>query len=185
MIYNVDLILGGEKQSLVLKGDGVKGTLASMNLVIDGEPIDNIIYYNISPLTCINKKDVLLNIEVDKEASIKEYVENNMTDDELIQLVDMLDSYSGMDGLAAYDMDDIDEILYGKKPSEIVLLMFYGNGFNPINDYFRFDGCGNLESFDKEDYIKEIKDCMDDVVSTLMDTGCRDFTDELNEILDI
>lgn len=82
-------------------------------------------------------------------------------------------------------MDDMDEILYGIRPSEVALLIFYGNGFSPINDYFRFDGCGNLESFDKEDYIQEIKDCMDDVISTLMDTGCRDFTDELNEILDI
>ena len=177
-------LLEGEKQSLVLKGDEVKSTLASMNLVTD-ESIDNIIYYNISPLICINKKDVLLNIEVDKEASIKEYVENNMTDDELIQLVDMLDSYSGMDGLAAYDMDDIDELLYGKRPSEVALLIFYGDGFNPNEEYFRFDGCGNLESFDKEDYIQELKDSEDDIVNTLMDTGCRDFTDELNEILDI
>ena len=184
MIYNVDLILEGEKQSLVLKGDEVKSTLASMNLVTD-ESIDNIIYYNISPLICINKKDVLLNIEVDKEASIKEYVENNMTDDELIQLVDMLDSYSGMDGIAAYNMDDMDEILYGKTPSDVALLIFYGDGFNPNEEYFRFDGCGNLESLEEMDYIQEIKDCMDEVVSTLMDTGCRDFTDELNEILDI
>ena len=184
MIYNVELLINEEKQVMVFNRNEVEGVLRYLDLVTD-ESIEDIIELNISPIKSENGKDVLLNIEVDKEASIKEYVENNMTDDELIQLVDMLDSYSGMDGLAAYNMDDMDEIMYGKRPSEVALLMFYGNGFNPINDYFRFDGCGNLESFDKEDYIKEIKDCMDDVVSTLMDTGCRDFTDELNEILDI
>ena len=184
MIYNVDLILDGEKQTLVLNREEVKDTLNAMNLVTE-ECSDDIIDFNITDIESEDGENVLLNIEVDKEASIKEYVENNMTDDELIQLVDMLDSYSGMDGLAAYNMDDMDEILYGKTPSEVALLIFYGSGFSPINDYFRFDGCGNLESFDKEDYIQEIKDCMDDVVSTLMDTGCRDFTDELNEILDI
>lgn len=184
MIYNVELLINEEKQVMVFNRNEVEGVLRYLDLVTD-ESIEDIIELNISPIKSENGKDVLLNIEVDKEASIKEYVENNMTDDELIQLVDMLDSYSGMDGLAAYNMDDMDEIMYGKRPSEVALLIFYGNGFSPINDYFRFDGCGNLESFDKEDYIQEIKDCMDDVISTLMDTGCRDFTDELNEILDI
>ena len=184
MIYNVELLINEEKQVMVLDRNEVEGVLRYLDLATD-ESIEDIIELNISPIKSENGKDVLLNIEVDKEASIKEYVENNMTDDELIQLVDMLDSYSGMDGLAAYDMDDMDEIMYGKRPSEVALLIFYGSGFSPINDYFRFDGCGNLESFDKEDYIQEIKDCMDDVVSTLMETGCRDFTDELNEILDI
>ncbi len=184
MIYNVELLINEEKQVMVFNRNEVEGVLRYLDLVTD-ESIEDIIELNISPIKSENGKDVLLNIEVDKEASIKEYVENNMTDDELIQLVDMLDSYSGMDGLAAYNMDDMDEIMYGERPSEVALLIFHGKGFNPINDYFRFDGCGNLESFDKEDYIQEIKDCMDDVVSTLMDTGCRDFTDELNEILDI
>lgn len=184
MIYNVELLINEEKQVMVFNRNEVEGVLRYLDLVTD-ESIEDIIELNISPIKSENGKDVLLNIEVDKEASIKEYVENNMTDDELIQLVDMLDSYSGMDGLAAYNMDDMDEIMYGKRPSEVALLIFYGNGFSPIKDYFRFDGCGNLESFDKEDYIQEIKDCMDDVISTLMDTGCRDFTDELNEILDI
>ena len=184
MIYNVELLINEEKQVMVFNRNEVEGVLRYLDLVTD-ESIEDIIELNISPIKSENGKDVLLNIEVDKEASIKEYVENNMTDDELIQLVDMLDSYSGMDGLAAYNMDDMDEIMYGKRPSEVALLIFYGNGFSPNNDYFRFDGCGNLESFDKEDYIQEIKDCMDDVISTLMDTGCRDFTDELNEILDI
>jgi len=184
MIYNVELLINEEKQVMVFNRNEVEGVLRYLDLVTD-ESIEDIIELNISPIKSENGKDVLLNIEVDKEASIKEYVENNMTDDELIQLVDMLDSYSGMDGLAAYNMDDMDEIMYGKRPSEVALLIFYGNGFSPINDYFRFDGCGNLESFDKEDYIQEIKDCMDDVISTLMDTGCRDFTDELNKILDI
>ena len=183
MIYNVELLINEEKQVMVFNRNEVEGVLRYLDLVTD-ESIEDIIELNISPIKSENGKDVLLNIEVDKEASIKEYVENNMTDDELIQLVDMLDSYSGMDGLVAYNMDDMDEIMYGKRPSEVALLIFYGNGFSPINDYFRFDGCGNLESFDKEDYIQEIKDCMDDVISTLMDTGCRDFTDELNEILD-
>jgi len=43
-----------------------------------------------------------------------------------------------------YD-DNINEIMEGKEPIEIIRMTAYGD-FNYSHDYFRFDGYGNLES---------------------------------------
>lgn len=51
------------------------------------------------------------------------------------------------DDLDAYPMDELDEALYGLSPSDIVNKVHYGD-FNPADDYFTFDGYGNLESVD-------------------------------------
>lgn len=46
-----------------------------------------------------------------------------------------------------YDMDDFDEIMYGMKPYDIARKIWFGD-FNPMSDYWKFDGCGNLESLE-------------------------------------
>lgn len=46
-----------------------------------------------------------------------------------------------------YSMGEFDEYMYGVKPWEIARSAFFGD-FNPTHDYFTFNGCGNLESFD-------------------------------------
>lgn len=49
------------------------------------------------------------------------------------------------------DMGMFDDILYGKSPIDIAMMVAYGD-FNPSHDYFRFDGYGNLESTDTPCY---------------------------------
>lgn len=82
----------------------------------------------------------------------------------------MLDQY-GLEYLAEeipdnapIDMDDIDDFLTGKKPSDVIRMAFNGrrhgfpnDSFNPNDEWFVFDGYGNLESIPHLDkYLMEI-----------------------------
>lgn len=78
------------------------------------------------------------------------------------------------------DMCTINEILSGKKPTEILNMVFYGN-FNPNDSYFRFNGIGYLESCDypKYDWID-----IDEIVDYIIDNN-EDFdVDEIRDALD-
>jgi hypothetical protein len=83
--------------------------------------------------------------------------------------IEELDSYNGCLGDDRYyNMDELDEIFHGSNLTEILLRSFYGysednymtdsqgnkeyNQFNPNQDYFRFNGYGNLVSSSKKDY---------------------------------
>lgn len=59
-----------------------------------------------------------------------------------------------------YSMNDFDEIMSGYEPWEIARSCFYGD-FKPCDDYFRFNGYGNLESLDSWEVEKEIKEDRD------------------------
>lgn len=63
-----------------------------------------------------------------------------------------------------YNMDEFDEILYDTKPSEIANLIYFGH-YSPNDKYFKFDGYGNIESFN---YIADEID-EDDVIDYLID----------------
>lgn len=54
-----------------------------------------------------------------------------------------------------YDMDDFDELMYGMNPHDIARKIWFGD-FNPMSDYWKFDGYGNLESFE---YVSDWIDC--------------------------
>lgn len=47
-------------------------------------------------------------------------------------------------------MEDFNDLFYGKKPLEVAEMLEYGD-FNSGDDYFAFDGCGNIESFNDLD----------------------------------
>lgn len=54
-----------------------------------------------------------------------------------------------------FSMDEFDEIMDGRTPSDIAGRIFYGK-FNPWDDYFQFNGYANLESFNDynvDDYV--------------------------------
>ena len=44
-----------------------------------------------------------------------------------------------------YDMEEFDEIMHGTEPHVLACQIYFGD-FNPIHDYFMFDGYGNLQS---------------------------------------
>jgi hypothetical protein len=81
-----------------------------------------------------------------------------------------------------YSMDEIDEILYGEEPHRILLMQFNGHEFNPNDDYFYFNGYGNLESFNNfEDWNSNvyISDIARYIVSSGNDFGCYDIEEAL------
>ena len=82
-----------------------------------------------------------------------------------------------------YDMEEFDEIMDGMSPWNIATKIFYGD-FRPNDNYFRFDGCANLESFDyisDEVDLEEIADYIVDNDEDFDDSDIREILDEENE----
>ena len=67
-----------------------------------------------------------------------------------------------------FSMDELDEVLQGIEPSEILRSALFGHDesqgkikstFNLNRDYFHYNGFGNLVSTDKRDYSDYLNDC--------------------------
>lgn len=114
-------------------------------------------------------------------AKIKKYLEEEATWEELYRLYQDCASYDGsFDDI--YNMDDIDDLLVGLEPSRILSMGKYGN-FNPHDDYFMFNGYGNLESmseYDLEDHIGYHKDDIIEHALELHEANDIDVTDSIN-----
>ena len=118
--------------------------------------------------------------------TIKEYLLNNM--EVTKEVVHYLNSWNScLDYLEVCNMEDLDECLEGYEPSEIINMIFYGDGtFNPNCDYFKFDAYGNLESLDEYDLEVEYKLYIDEIVEALLENmdNIDIFDDELQDMLD-
>lgn len=111
-----------------------------------------------------------------KKEQIIEILEN-LDDSEKMSIYRDFVNETGYDNI--FDMDELDEILSGEEPSLIANMIFYGD-FRPNDNYFMFDGCGNLESFD---YLDD-KMYFDEMAQYMIDYD-EDFdNDEIREILD-
>lgn len=79
----------------------------------------------------------------------------------------MASEINGYDGSLEYfewyDMDDLDEIMHGQDAYWIACRVHFGD-FNPMDDYFSFDGYGNLISLSTYDFEDEISDNADEIV---------------------
>ncbi len=111
---------------------------------------------------------------ITKETIINEIINIFKNNTDLFNdCIEQLDNWNGyLNDDRFYSMDEIDEILCDKKPSEIMYMTFFGhdldgyttdiNGckhyceFNPNSDYFRFNGYGNLVSTNYIDYSDHI-----------------------------
>lgn len=60
-----------------------------------------------------------------------------------------------------YHIDELDELLEGKNISEILDMAFFGK-YNPSDEYFRFDGYGNLLTMD-EGQVTKYMELFDDL----------------------
>lgn len=107
-------------------------------------------------------------IEEIKNEIINYFTEN---EDEFNEVIEELDSYNGYLGDDRYfNMDDLDEMLYGLTPTEVLNRTFYGGDadtkdaqgnrgeFNPNREYFYYNGYGNLVSTDYKDYTYHLDD---------------------------
>ena len=133
-------------------------------------------------------------IEEIKKA-IKAYFEAN--EDDFITVIEELDSYNGYLGDDRYyNMDELDEMLYGLTPSEVLARTYYGgdddtkdaNGnrgeFNPNRAYFYYNGYGNLVRTDyKDNYMYHLDDYF---INDLIENECNlyEIPDEVQELID-
>lgn len=83
------------------------------------------------------------------------------------QLRTMVSEMSGWDGsfeeLHAWDMGVFNEMMEGQEPEWIAHRIYFGD-FNPMHEFFRFNGYGNLESFNTFEYSEELEDRHDEIV---------------------
>ena len=102
-----------------------------------------------------------------REEAIRNYIEN-LSKGELVELMQHMNGYDNcFDYFTYYDMAEFDEFLDGYTPMEIARMIHFGE-FNPYDDYFRFDGYGNLESLDWQEICAEAKDSKDDIIDHLV-----------------
>ena len=100
--------------------------------------------------------------------SIKNYLLGN--EKELLNIVQEINSYNGsLDNLNFYENDeDFFNTFFADNPMEVARATFYGN-YKYCDQYVRFNGYGNLESFDEYEAMKEIKAYIDDIVTCLLE----------------
>ena len=103
-----------------------------------------------------------------KFENIKNYLLGN--EEELRSIVQEINSYNGsLDNLNFYENDeDFFNTFFADNPMEVARATFYGN-YKYCDQYVRFNGYGNLESFDEYEAMKEIKSYIDDIVTCLLE----------------
>ena len=105
-----------------------------------------------------------------REQAIRTYVEN-ISDDELVELIQYMNGYDGcFEDCVYFDMDEFDEFMSNYSPMEIAEMVYFGGDFNPSDDYFRFTIYGNLESADWSDVKLEAEDLKDDIIDHLVNS---------------
>lgn len=118
----------------------------------------------------------------DKELRIEKALEKMCPEDLLMLHNEYCDATNRMDN-CVYFMDDFDELMDGMKPWEIARAAFYGNHFNPSDDYFYFNAYGNLESLQYADDADGEIIFTGDIAEYIARTGDALGNDEISEIL--
>lgn len=118
-----------------------------------------------------------------KELKIEKAIEE-MCPEEIIMLHNnYCEACNRMDDYI-YFMDDFDEMMSGMKPWEIARSAFYGTRFNPCDDYFYFNGYGNLESLPSAVFADGEVIFTGDIAEYIARTGDDLGNDEISEILE-
>ena len=114
---------------------------------------------------------------------LKEYLLNN--EDKLLDVVQELNSWNGsLEHLQFYENDEytINELF--PNSYEMARSITYGD-YNFNDDYFKFDGYGNIETYDQYEMVQEHKDYIDDIVDSLKENYENiDIDDELKDLIE-
>ena len=117
--------------------------------------------------------------EITEDEIIEAYI-----DEELEVYIDMLldyNEYLGRDGYETY-FTDLDEVLEGCTPLEIIQKTYFGN-FNYSDEYFKFNGYANIDSFSEYQVINEMKDDRE-FLRWYIKENCLLDEDEIQEAID-
>ena len=98
---------------------------------------------------------------------IKDYLLNHV--DEIGDIIIEINSIDGsLDYLEYYENDEqFFNTFFYNNPTEAVRSTYYGD-YNYCDDYVRFNGYGNLVSFNDYDLEKEYKEYIDDILKALL-----------------
>ena len=110
---------------------------------------------------------------------IVDYI-NSMNDEEVIELHNRYCEAAGYEDDSIYSMYELDEILEGRTPTDILSRGFYGD-FRPQNAFFWFNGYGNLES---ADYTSDMPISAIDIANYILSEKDSLGNDEIQEMLD-
>ena len=114
---------------------------------------------------------------------IVDYI-NSMNYEEIVELHNHYCEAAGHEDDRIYSMWDLNELLAGRTPVDILCMSFHG-GFNPHHVFFWFDRCGNLESADYldgtpvragdiADYILSAEDSLEnECIDFMLDRECN------------
>ena len=102
-----------------------------------------------------------------KKNEIREYLLNN--EEILLDVVSELNSWNGcLDNLDFWENDEEFFNTFFDNPMEAIRATYYGN-YNYNDDYVKFNGYGNIDSYSEYERIEEIKDNIDDIVDNLIE----------------
>ena len=138
-----------------------------------------------------------------KESIINQIVEFFKENEDVFNdCIEELDAYNGFLGDDRYySMDELSEIYESTDPVEILTRAFFGydsetwhtnshgkkeyGAFNPLRDYFKFNGYGNLVSCDYKDYSDRIDSyAVEDMAENRNYIGSIENDDELSALFD-
>ena len=102
-----------------------------------------------------------------KEEKIREYLLNN--EETLLDVVSELNSWNGcLENLEFWENDEEFFNTFFDNPMEAIRATYYGD-YNYNDEYVKFNGYGNIDSYTEYERIEEIKDNIDDIVDNLIE----------------
>ena len=102
-----------------------------------------------------------------KKEKIREYLLNN--EETLLDVVSELNSWNGcLENLDFWENDEEFFNTFFDNPMDAIRATYYGN-YNYNDDYVKFNGYGNVDSYSEYERIEEIKDNIDDIVDNLIE----------------
>ena len=118
------------------------------------------------PIYSISKPDILVTIETNKdEADLQPFLEIIENAENSTDLYDALDNPEPFNqGWFPFDEDEINELLSGLTPIEIIRQVFFGNIQNWNDNWIHYNAYGNLESTDHVDYDNNIHEILEQLL---------------------
>ena len=102
-----------------------------------------------------------------REEKIREYLLNN--EETLLDVVSELNSWNGcLENLDFFENDEEFFNTFFENPMEAIRATYYGD-YNYNDEYVKFNGYGNIDSYSEYERIEEIKDSIDDIVDNLIE----------------
>jgi len=117
--------------------------------------------------------------EMEKKKKLVDYI-NGMGVEEKIALHNTYCDAAGYEDDNIYSMYELDEILEGRTPTDILCMSFHGS-FNPYHNFFWFNRCGNLES---ASWADELPIFASDIANYILSAENSLGNDKIKEILD-